>query len=380
MARKLSEKRRKRSEEAAGATSMGGSTGGYYALNGISHPRFEIQQGENIVDVIPYVIKNKNHPHILRDDNDLGEIEANLDINVHPRIGEDKVYFVCPEKAGLRPKCFLCETMWEHWREAGGKSSSDTHPRYKAFQALKDSRRWFLFVRPRTGPQKGMICFWDAPYSGKKAAWGEQVDNKIKFKKKKGITIDYVSTDMDGCSISFDASKGENDNWFEYQEFEFVDRETPVTDDDVDSLPDLSEFMVICSNEEMKAYYLDGKLPDAYKNKKGTSAEETTAETSEETTAETSEDSTESAGAPPALRAPREDKPDPEPETQTASVPESAPAEEPAKDKPEDVPVTSSDSGECPEGREFGPGYRGCTNKKTCPNVDACYKAKRAAK
>jgi len=379
-ARKLSDKRRKRGEEAVGSDGIGQSVGGHSALQGIPFPRYDVQQGKNTLDVIPYYISNKEHPHILKDVNDLDCLEFNVDVNVHRSVGDDKVNFICLKDAGIQPTCFLCNEMWDIWKNAGGKGADKKSKEYGRFSSLRPSRRWFIFVRPTTGAQAGQICYWDAPYAGKSAAWGKQLENKIAIlKSEEGRVIDYQSLDLDGCSIEFRADKEEKANWFDYSEFNFPARTIPVTDDLVESMPDLSTFMVKCTNEEMEAYYMDGIIPGSFK--KGSSKPSATVSTTP-----TSEP--EEYTGPTATKTMREDTPTPEPAPEPAPTPEPAPEPAPTPEPaPEPAPAPTpepapepapANTGDCPRGRNFGPDYRGCEHKKGCPVVNECYAAKKA--
>jgi hypothetical protein len=388
-ARKISDKRRKKSEEAVGSASIGKSAGGYYAINGLPFKRFEVQKGRNTVDVIPYYISNEQHPHILKDVNELECLEYNLDVPIHRSVGEDKVNFICLKDAGIEPTCFLCTEMWDLWKKAGGKGADKKAAAYGQFSTLLPSRRWIILLRPITGPQAGQITWWDAPYTGKSAGWGEQLEKKIKIlKEEEGEVIDFVSLDLVGCSISFRADKEEDANWFDYSEFQFPAREEPVTDELVEGITDLSTFMIVCNSKEMQAYYTDGTIPAAFGNKAPTAQPVTNEETSPapgvQKTVQEEEPGKPASGA----KGTKETTETHAPATQTAEAPaepESKKAEKPLQ--PEPVKITLQEetketpAGECPEGRLFGVkegGYRKCPGKKTCDVVNPCFQATKA--
>ena len=178
---------------------------------------YKLREGTNKVDIVPYVIKSKEHPLIKASKGKykVGDMDYLLDIFVHKDVGPTQSTVICPKKNYGKP-CPLCESSDEYWK--AGKKDEST--------ALRAKRRVFYNVVDAVNPKDGLqVLEQSHAYFEKELleAAKDEADTSG------GEMIDFIDPD-DGMTIKFKGAKETfaGKDFIKPKNFSFVERESSV--------------------------------------------------------------------------------------------------------------------------------------------------------
>ena len=274
---------------------------------------YKPEEGRNRINIIPYVIKTKNHPLVKQGDFEIGDKDYLMDIYTHRNIGASESSVLCLKKTYGKP-CPICEQA-EMFKKQGKEDEA---------KALNPSRRVFYNVQDlKDGKLK---VFETSHYLFEKELIDEARDGEDGY-------VNFADEE-EGKEISFKATKEKKGKieYLVFKSFRFEDREDSIDSDVLKNAISFDEIMNVPSYDEVQKMLYGG-------------------EEDEET--ETSTDSADDADS------------DEEVETESDEDEEKV-AEKPKKEK--------SESG-CPFGHRFGKDCDDFNECDDCDCWDKCCKA-----
>lgn len=189
-------------------------------------------------NIIPFVVKSKNHPLVAQREMQIGELDFMLDLWVHRYVGATKADVVCPKKNYGKP-CPICELVSQLYDQ--GKEDEA--------KQIKPSRRCYFNVQPITkmGPE-ALHVFSVSHYLFTK----ELIEEANACADGQGI-IPFADLE-DGSTIAcrvVEEAFGKNKTT-KYKSFRFLKREEEVGEDIVDKAISFDEFLVVKTPKELE--------------------------------------------------------------------------------------------------------------------------------
>ena len=268
---------------------------------------YKLKEGQNKIDIVPYVIKSKDHPLVKKGSLKVGDLDYTLDVWVHKGIGPVETDAVCLKKNFGKP-CPICDQS-DEFNRAGKKEESD---------AYKAKRRVFYNVRDAMKPDEGIMVLEQSHFKFEK----ELIEEARNGADGEGIT-DFADPE-EGKTVKFRGSAGsfKGHTSIEPKNFQFVDRAEAVGKALMKTAISFDELIVMYTADQLLAI-MNGADDDE------------------------DEDEEEEAPPPKASKAkkPKDDEADDEPPARTRAKKEEVEDEEeaPASDKPT-----------CPAGGKYG--------------------------
>ncbi len=212
-------------------------------------------EGRNRINIIPYIIKTKNHPLVKRGEFEIGDKDYVMDVFVHRGVGPSEASVLCLKSTYGKP-CPICEQS-AILRKQGKEEEAG---------ALKASRRVFYNIQDMKEPDK-LKVFETSHYLFEKELIDEARDDE------EGGFIDFADP-IDGKEIKFrvsDVQKG-SIKYKEFKSFSFEDRDDPISDELLESAISFDEIMNVPTYEEVEKI-LFGQDDDEDKPAKNSSKE-----------------------------------------------------------------------------------------------------------
>jgi len=201
---------------------------------------FKPKPDKNAIDIVPYVIKSKNHPLVKAGDAKIEEEHYVLDIHIHKNVGVNKTDVICPKKNYGKP-CPICEQA-DDYKNKGMQ---------KEFEALKASRRVFYNVVDVREPEKGVQIFDASHYNFEK----ELIDEAKAAAVPPDNFVDFADPSEKGFTVTFRAVEetfGKN-KYFEFKSFSFRARQKPVAKEFQDAAISFDDLIKVQTYEEIEA-------------------------------------------------------------------------------------------------------------------------------
>ena len=175
---------------------------------------FSPKEGRNRINIIPYVVKSKNHPLVKSGDLEIGDKDYIMDIFVHRGIGPSESSVVCLKETYGKP-CPICEQS-AALRKQGKEDEA---------AALKPSRRAFYNVQDTKDPEKLKI-FETSHYLFEKELIEEARDDE------EGGFTDFADEE-NGKEIKFRCSKVTKGGYEfnEFKSFSLEERDDNIPDE-----------------------------------------------------------------------------------------------------------------------------------------------------
>ena len=107
----------------------------------------------NRINIIPYVIKSKDHPLVKAGKREVGDLDVRLDIWAHKYLGPVNADVICPKKTYGKP-CPVCEEVRRLYDE-GKKDDA---------KKLNASRRTLLNVQPIIQGEAEDLKYWEVSH------------------------------------------------------------------------------------------------------------------------------------------------------------------------------------------------------------------------
>lgn len=211
---------------------------GIWDFNKLSHEVefFKPEDGRNTINIIPFKIKNKNHPLVKRGILNIGDMDYVMDVFVHKNVGAGGATVVCLKQTYGKP-CPICEFRAKLKKEGRDKEAD----------AFKFSRRAIYNVQDIKNPEK-LKLFDVSHYLFEKelideASDGENGENFVDFADiENGKQINFKSVKVSKGGFEFN----------EYKSFSFRDREKPLNDSIINEAISLDDILNVLSYEEIE--------------------------------------------------------------------------------------------------------------------------------
>lgn len=199
---------------------------------------FSPSEGKNRINIIPYIIKTKNHPLVKSGDMEIGDIDYVMDVYVHRGVGASEGSVICLKETYGKP-CPICEQMALLRKQGKNDEAGD----------LKPSRRCYYNVENVKDPGKLQV-FETSHYLFEKELIDEARDDE------EGGFIDFADP-VNGKEIKFRANKVKKNKFefTEYKSFSFEDRDEPVSDELLESAISFDEIMTVPTYEEVEKMF-----------------------------------------------------------------------------------------------------------------------------
>ena len=190
--------------------------------------------GRNRINIIPYVISSKHHPLVRAKILEVGDMDYTLDVMVHRNIGPSKSSVICLKSVG-KP-CPICELADKFKKEGKDKEAG----------SLKASRRVYYNVQDLKNDPDKVKVFEASHYLFEKELIEESRDEDggfIEFAHvKKGKEITFKVVKEKKGTIEFN----------KFKNFNFEDREEPVTEDLLEQAVPFDKYMNILSEDAIE--------------------------------------------------------------------------------------------------------------------------------
>ena len=196
---------------------------------------FTPTEGKHRINIIPYVIKSKNHPLVKSGEAEIGEVDYVLDFYTHRNVGPGEKTVLCLKNTFGKP-CPICEKA-SALRKAGKEKEAN---------ALKPSRRVVYNIEDLKEPGE-LKVFETSHYLFEKELIEEARDDD------EGGFIDFADV-KEGKEIKFRASKVTKNNmeFTEFKSFAFEDRDEELDQKLLKSAINFDELLEVPSYEEVE--------------------------------------------------------------------------------------------------------------------------------
>ena len=194
---------------------------------------FSPVEGKHRINIIPYVIKTKNHPLVKSGEAEIGEKDYVLDFYAHRGVGPAEKTILCLKNTYGKP-CPICEQA-AALRKAGKEKEAN---------ALKPSRRVVYNIEDLKEP--GVLkVFETSHYLFEKELIEEARDDD------EGGFIDFADED-EGMEIKFRASKVTKNGmeFIEFKSFGFEDRDEKLDEKLLEDAISFDELLTVPTYEE----------------------------------------------------------------------------------------------------------------------------------
>lgn len=173
---------------------------------------FKPEEGVNIIDIIPYVVKSTKHPRVKMGKMQVGDEDYVLDLFIHTRVGASNTTVICPKGTYGKP-CPICESAESYKKE--GKLDE--------YRRLKAKRYCYYNVLDRADGDKLKI------FAVSHFLFEKELIDEAKINAENGGFVDFASIE-EGKSIRFRGSptKIGTVEYLEFKGFQFVDRTPQV--------------------------------------------------------------------------------------------------------------------------------------------------------
>lgn len=217
-----------------------GSTGGKVGVMDWKKVDGEVQffspvEGRNRINIIPYVIKSKNHPLVKKGEFEIGDKDYVMDVYVHRGVGPSEASVLCLKNTYGKP-CPICEQS-QVLRKQGKEEEAG---------ALKASRRVFYNVQDLKNPDT-LKVFEASHFLFEKELIDEARDDD------EGGFVDFADEET-GKEIKFRCSKVTKGG-FEFNEFKsfsFEDRDENIPDELLENAISFDEILRVPTYDEVE--------------------------------------------------------------------------------------------------------------------------------
>jgi len=329
---------------------------------------FNPAEGKHRINIVPYIIKSKNHPLVKKGEAEIGEMDYVLDFYVHRGVGPAEKSILCLKNTFGKP-CPICEHS-ASLRKAGKEKEAN---------ALKPSHRVVYNIEDLKEPGKIKV-FETSHYLFEKELIEEARDDE------NGGFVDFADPE-EGKEIKFRASKATKNKieFTEFKSFSFEDRDEELDSDLVESAISFDELLNVPTYEEVeKVLYGDDDSEDEDDEEKPSKKskpkddeddededdDEKPSKKSEPEDDDEDEDNEEEEEKPAKKSSKKSDDEDDDEKPSKKSEPE-----DDDKDEEQEKPAKKSKCDSCPFGHKFGKDCDEFGDCDDCDIWDKCVKA-----
>lgn len=310
---------------------------------------FNPAEGKHRINIVPYIIKSKNHPLVKKGEAEVGEMDYVLDFYVHRGVGPSEKSVLCLKNTYGKP-CPICEHS-ASLRKAGKEKEAN---------ALKPSHRVVYNIEDLKEPGKIKV-FETSHYLFEKELIEEARDDE------NGGFVDFADPE-EGKEIKFRASKATKNKieFTEFKSFSFEDRDEELDSDLVESAISFDELLTVPTYEEVeKVLYGDDD------------SEEDDEEEKPSKKSKPKDDDDEEEERPVKKSKSKSDDEDEDDDEKPAKKPskKSEPEDDEDDEEEEEKPAKKSKCDSCPFGHKFGKDCDEFSECDDCDIWDKCVKA-----
>lgn len=195
---------------------------------------FSPKEGRNRINIVPFIIKTKNHPLVAKKRWDIGDADYVLDVYTHRSVGPTESTVLCLKQTYGKP-CPICEQQQEFQQQGKQKEAA----------SLKASRRVFYNIEDLKEPGK-LKVFETSHYLFEKELIEEANADDCN-------TVDFADVES-GKEIKFRCSKVSRGGFEfnEYKGFSFEERDENLDEKLVDAAISFDELLRVPTYEEAK--------------------------------------------------------------------------------------------------------------------------------
>ena len=309
---------------------------------------FKPVEGKNRINIIPYVIKSKNHPLVKRGEFEIGDTDYVMDYWVHRSVGLSEANVICLKETYGKP-CPICEQSALLAKEGKDKEAKDLKPKRRVIYNIQDLKE----------PDK--LKVFEASHN----LFEKELIDEARDDEEGGF-VDFADVE-DGKEVKFRASETSfgKIKYMEFKSFGFEDRDEPIPDELVESAISFDEIMNVPTYEEVEKILYGQEDEDSDED----DYDETPKKSSKKVADEDDEDD-EPAPAKKSKHRDEEDE-DEDDEPPKKSSKKSFDDMEDVEDEP------PKKAGKCPFGHKFGSDVDGFDDCDNCDCWDKCTKAYR---
>lgn len=201
---------------------------------------YKPKEGKNKIDIIPYIIKTKNHPLVARGKAEIGEEAYNFDVYVHRGVGPVKKDIVCLKNNYGKP-CPICE-MADEANENGDSEE---------YNALKAKRRVYYNVLNAKEPDEGVMVFSNISHF----LFEKELIEEAKDCTSSGESYVNFAHIKEGYTIGFrgNPEKYKNKNYLKFKNFSFLDRDEELDESLIDEAISFDELVEVLDYKQIQA-------------------------------------------------------------------------------------------------------------------------------
>ena len=309
---------------------------------------FKPAEGKNRINIIPYVIKSKNHPLVKRGEFEIGDTDYAMDYWVHRSVGLSEANVICLKETYGKP-CPICEQSALLAKEGKDKEAKDLKPKRRVIYNIQDLKE----------PDK--LKVFEASHN----LFEKELIDEARDDEEGGF-VDFADVE-DGKEVKFRASETSfgKIKYMEFKSFGFEDRDEPIPDELVESAISFDEIMNVPTYEEVEKILYGQEDEDSDED----DYDETPKKSSKKVADEDDEDD-EPAPAKKSKHRDEEDE-DEDDEPPKKSSKKSFDDMEDVEDEP------PKKAGKCPFGHKFGSDVDGFDDCDNCDCWDKCTKTYR---
>lgn len=295
---------------------------------------YKMTKGKHRFNIIPFIIKSKNHPLVKSGDMKIGDQDYLMDVWLHKGLGPaNNAQIICQKKTFNRA-CPVCSLRAEYESKGKKDAADDLRPQRTAFYNVMDA-----------DSEDGELMVFQTSY----ALFEKELIDEARESSDDGEIIDFPDI-VDGKVVSFRASEASfgGFTYFEYKHFSFEKRDEKLDEELIEKAISFDEILKFHTAEEVeKILYGDDEDEEEDEKPKGKKHDE-----------DDDDDEEEEEKDPPKKRPTKEED---EEEEQEEEKPKPK-----KKDEEEEKPEKSSKP-ECPSGFTFG---KDCDKHKECDTCD----------
>lgn len=315
---------------------------------------FSPAEGKNRINIVPYVIKSKNHPLVKSGEAEIGEKDYVLDFYAHRGVGPVEKTVLCLKNTYGKP-CPICEQA-AALRKAGKEKEAN---------ALKPSRRVVYNIEDLKEP--GVLkVFETSHYLFEKELIEEARDDE------EGGFVDFADEE-EGKEIKFRATKvkkGEME-FTEFKSFGFEDRDEALDESLLDAAVSFDELLVVPTYEEAEKILYGGDEEDDDEDDESKSKKSKKSKSYDESDDEDEDEEDEPAPKKSSKKSKKVEDDEDEDESDDED------SDEDDEDEPKSKAKCGGNCEKCPNGHKFG---ADCDEFDDCDDCDLWAKCVKESK
>jgi len=200
---------------------------------------YKMKESFNTIDIVPFVIKSKDHPLVYAGKKKVGDVCYNLNVWTHSKVGPGNLTVICPKKTYGKP-CPICDVASEYYKQGAEKK--------KEYDATKAKNICYYNIIDCDHPDEGLKV-WNVSFY----LFEEDMVDKALNGQKDGTIITFPDP-KNGYTIEFRGIKqsGGGYNYTKGTDFTFTKREENL-EKWMKKAVSFDEFITVLSADQLEA-------------------------------------------------------------------------------------------------------------------------------